>query len=61
MKAYKIEIEELSADWGRFIGWKTIKYCTNKIKAEKIAKNLYENRCYMVEGKTRITEIEIEE
>ena len=60
MKAYKVEIEELSFDWGRFEGWKLIGYYANKEKAEKIAAEAYENRCKVTAGETRIEEIDID-
>jgi hypothetical protein len=60
MKAYRVEIEKLSFDYGRFEGYKLIGYYTNKEKAERIAKERYENRCKVVEGETQITEIEID-
>lgn len=60
MKAYKVEIEKLSFDWGRFEGYRLIGYYTNKAKAERIAKKEYENRCKIDTGETKITEIEID-
>ena len=60
MKAYKVEIEKLSFEWGRHIGWEVIGYYANKEKAEKIASDAYENRCKYVEGEVNISEIEID-
>ena len=60
MKAYKVEIEKLSYDWGRPEGWRLIGYYTNKDKAEKTAKEAYANRNHIDTGRTRITEIEID-
>lgn len=60
MKAYKVEIEKLSADWGRFEGWELIGYYTNEKKANRIAKEKYEKRCTVIQGNTRITPIEID-
>lgn len=60
MKAYKVEIEKLSYDWGRPIGWKLVGYYTNKEKAERMAAEAYENRNYIDTGRTRVTEIEID-
>ena len=60
MKAYKVEIETLSSDWGRHTGWELLGYYTNKEKAERIAKEAYENRCKIDTGETRITEIKID-
>ena len=61
MKAYKVEQERLSFDWGRFEGWDLVGYYFKKEKAEAIAKERYENRCKVVQGKVKITEIEIED
>lgn len=60
MKAYKVEIEKLTFDWGRFDGWRLLGYYTNKDKAERTAKEAYENRNHIDTGRTRITEIEID-
>jgi len=60
MKAYKVEIERLSFDRGNHIGWKLLGYYTNKEKAERVAKEAYENRCEIDTGETRITEIDID-
>lgn len=61
MKAYKVEIEILDWEKGFFIdGYQLIGYYTNKEKAEKIAKEAYENRCEVDRGETQITEIEID-
>ena len=60
MKAYKVEIEKLSYDWGRPEGWRLIGYYTNKDKAEKKKKEAYANRNHIDTGRTRITEIEID-
>lgn len=60
MKAYKVEIEKLSADWGRFKGWELIGYYTNEKKANRIAKEKYEERCAIDHGNTRVTIIEID-
>lgn len=60
MKAYKVEIEKLSWDWGKPEGWKLLGYYTNKDKAERIAKEAYENRNYIDTGRPLITEIEID-
>ena len=60
MKAYKVEIEKLTFDWGRHDGWRLLGYYTNKDKAERTAKEAYENRNHIDTGRTRITEIEID-
>ena len=60
MKAYKVEIEKLSCDWGRFEGWKLVGYYTKKKKAERMAAETYANRNHIDTGRTRITEIEID-
>jgi len=60
MKAYKVEIEKLSCDWGRFEGWKLVGYYTKKNKAERMAVEAYANRNPIDTGRTRITEIEID-
>ena len=60
MKAYKVEIERLTFDWGRHDGWRLLGYYTNKEKAERIAKEAYEKRDKIDTGKTRITEIKID-
>lgn len=60
MKAYKVEIEKLSSDWGRFEGWKLIGYYTNREKAERMAAEAYYNRNYIDTGRTRVTEIKID-
>ena len=61
MKIYKVEIEKLSFEWGRFVGYELIGYYTDKDKAEKVAKDTYENRCAYVQGKTIITEVMLED
>lgn len=61
MKIYKVEIEELDYDWGRHEGWKLLGHYINKEKAEKVAKEAYENRCPIDTGEARIIEIEVEE
>ena len=59
-KAYnEREIVKLTFDWGRHDGWRLLGYYTNKDKAERTAKEAYENRNHIDTGKTRITEIEI--
>ncbi len=60
MKAYKVEIEKLTFDWGRHDGWRLLGYYANKEKAERIAKEAYENRDHIITGEPRITEIEID-
>lgn len=60
MKAYKVEIEELDFDRGYRIGWTLVGYYINKEKANRIAKETYENRNKVDTGETRITEIEID-
>ena len=60
MKAYKVEIEKLSYDWGRFEGWKLVGYYTKRKKAERMAVETYEKRNKLVTGRTRVTEIEID-
>jgi len=60
MKIYKVEIERLTADWGRHDGWDLIGYFANKAKAECVAAEKYNNRCVIDTGKTRITEIEVD-
>ena len=61
MKIYRVEIEKLTADWGRFDGYILIGHYLNKEKAERVANEKYNNRCPIVEGKTRITEIEVDD
>lgn len=60
MKAYKVEIEKLTFDWGRPIGWKLVGYYTNREKAERMAVEAYQNRNYIDTGRTRVTEIKID-
>ena len=61
MKIYKVEIEKLTFDMGRFCGWKLIGHFTNEEKAKRIAAEAYNNRSKIVEGETRITEIEVDD
>lgn len=61
MKVYKVEIERLSFDMGHFLGWIELGYFTSKAKAERVAKETYENRCPIDRGNTRITEIEVDD
>ena len=61
MTVYKVEIEKLTFDMGRFNGYKLVGHYTNKAKAERIAEEVYNNRNCVVEGKTRITEIEVDD
>ena len=60
MKAYKVEIETFSFDWGWHADWKLLGYYTNKVKAETIATEAYNKRDPIDMGDTRITEIEID-
>lgn len=60
MKVYKVEIEKLTFDKGCFDGYVLVGYYTNKEKAERVAKEAYENRNKVVRGKTTITEIEVD-
>lgn len=60
MTVYKVEIEKLTFDRGMFDGYELVGYYTNKTKAERIAKEKYNNRNTVVEGKTHITEIEVD-
>jgi len=59
MKIYKVEIEKLTFDMGMFDGYKLVGHYTNKKKAEKTAEEVYNNRDKVIEGETRITEIEV--
>ena len=61
MTVYKVEIEKLTFDRGMFDGYKLIGHYTNKAKAERIAEERYNNRNCVVEGKTHITEIEVDD
>ena len=61
MKMYKVEMKKLTFDMGLFDGYKTIGYYTSKAKAERIAKERYENRNKIVEGKTYVREIEVDD
>jgi hypothetical protein len=61
MKIYKVEIEKLTFDRGAFDGYKVVGHYTNKEKAERIAEEVYNNRCKVVEGEIRITEIEVDD
>ncbi len=61
MKVYKVEIEKLTFDMGRFDGYKLVGYYTNKKKAERIAEETYNNRSKVVEGETKITEIDVDD
>lgn len=60
MKVYKVEIEKLTFEEGYFDGYMLIGYYTNKEKAERVAKEAYENRNKIVRGETTITEIEVD-
>ena len=60
-KIYKVEIEKLAFDTGCFTGYKLVGHYTNENKADRIAKERYDNRNLMTEGKTRITEIEVDD
>ena len=60
MKIYKVEIEMLSYDNGRFEGWKEVGHFTSKAKAERVAKEAFEKRCKVDRGETRIIEIEVD-
>lgn len=61
MKIYKVEIEKLTFDRGMFNGYKLVGHYTNKEKAERIAEERYNNRNWVIEGKTYITEIEVDD
>jgi hypothetical protein len=61
MKIYKVEIEKLTFDRGIFDGYKLVGHFTNKAKAERVAEEVYNNRNKVVEGKTYITEIEVDD
>ena len=61
MKMYKVEMKKLTFDMGLFDGYKTIGYYTSKAKAERIAKERYENRSKIVEGETYVREIEVDD
>lgn len=60
MKIYKVEIERLSFDYGYFLDWDLVGYYMNKEKAERVAKDTYDNRCVVDQGETKITEIEVD-
>lgn len=60
MKVYKVEIEKLTFDRGMFDGYELVGYYTNKKKAERIAEERYNNRNKVVEGKTNLTEIDVD-
>lgn len=60
-KIYKVEIEKLAFDTGSFAGYKLVGYYTNENKANRIAKEEYDRRNLMIEGKTRVTEIEVDD
>ncbi len=61
MKIYKVEVERLTFDTGRFNGYKLIGHFTNEEKAKRIAKDYHINRNKIVEGDVRITEIEVDD
>lgn len=61
MKIYRVEIEKLTFDRGAFDGYKLVGHYTNKEKAERIAEEVYNNRSKVVEGKVKITEIEVDD
>lgn len=61
MKIYEVKIEKLTFDRGLFEGYKLIGHYTNKVKAERIAEEKYNNRNKIVEGKVYITEIEVDD
>ena len=60
MKIYKVEIEKLDFERGLFQGWLTTGYFANKEKAERMAKEDYENRDPVVRGKTRVVTIKVD-
>ena len=61
MIIYKVKIEKLSKDWGRFIGWETYGYFSTKEKAAaKIAELEATPYWYMEHGEARIDKIEVE-
>lgn len=60
MKMYRVEIERLTFDRGLFDGYELVGYFTNKAKAERVAEERYTNRRKVVEGKTKVTEIEVD-
>ena len=57
---YRVEIERLTFDRGLFDGYELVGYFTNKAKAERVAEERYTNRRKVVEGKTKVTEIEVD-
>lgn len=61
MKIYRVEIEKLTFDRGAFDGYKLVGHYTNKEKAERIAEEVYNSRSKVVEGKVKITEIEVDD
>lgn len=61
MTVYKVEIERLTFDRGMFDGYELVGHYTSKAKAERIAEERYNNRSKVVEGKTHITEIEVDD
>lgn len=61
MKVYRVEIEKLTFDRGMFDGYELVGHYTNKAKAERIAEERYNNRVKVVEGETKITEIDVDD
>ena len=61
MKIYKVEIEILDCCDGRYQGMKLIGHYVSKEKAERVAREAYENRCKVDRGDTEITEIEVDD
>lgn len=60
-KIYKVEIEKLAFDTGSFTGYKLVGHYTSENKANRIAEERYNGRNLMIEGKTRVTEIEVDD
>lgn len=59
MYMYKVEIEKLTYDYGTRCGWKVVGYYISENKANKEAESAFLNRDRMIEGKTKITKLEL--
>lgn len=43
MKLYEVRVEEVTPDWGRHTGYKTLGFCTDENKANEVATNFIKN------------------
>ena len=59
MKVYRVKIEKLTSDWGRFDGWRELGYYVNKAKAEEVGKDFSDSHNHIDFGKVKIDEIEV--